>query len=94
MIDGTNDFSLPRRFASPAEFLAYHLGVSPPPPITVPWTRPWRLSAPAFDDDDEGAHLITANSSSPTSLVRSFSNFSEYAHQVLGIQPPPIRHIF
>lgn len=75
------------------------------PPVTIPWNRQWRITAPDFlDDRDEVNHgdevnLRPPDHPSPTSVVphrpQHFSSFGEFTTKLLVSPFPKLTvHIF
>lgn len=75
----------PRLYSSFADYFTQTNGIVPPPPITVPWSRTWRLAAPEFDNDEE-VPPSAASSSSPATANIHCSSFGEFAYRILGIR--------
>lgn len=88
-----------RRFASFGAFLNHYMGITPPTPITVPWSRSRSILAQEFIDDAKDEVVFIA---SPASVVHHsgtpscvFSSFGEFASTVLGLSPPSSTvHVF
>jgi hypothetical protein len=89
LISGPLRQNTPVIFPSVSEYIKVRSGLSTiPSPVTVPWSKSWRLQAPEFIDEDDPAFSfsVLAVSSAPSSPL-IFSSFGEYASKVLGIPP-------
>lgn len=66
-------------FTSFGHYSSIRLGISPPPPLIVPWSHSWSITAPEFEDfEDESLVVIPAP---PKPAI--FSSFGDYAIAVL-----------
>lgn len=66
-----------------ADYSKSHLGVSPPPPLIIPWCQTWKITAPEFDDDSPSP------SPAVTTVIPNqppiFTSFGEFARAKLDL---------
>lgn len=76
-------------YSSVQEFSTRVLGISPPSPITIPWSLAWKISVPEFDDDEEVVSPAATLPAGPP----TFATFGEFGRAVLGLRfPSSVRH--